>query len=82
MLYGNALLAGNYAGISAEPTAATGCKTIGETGVVPGIFRRGLTLPTKVLEYGLQGTINAKISEKSGLPNQTDGELECSDEGL
>ena len=34
-------------------------------GVAPGIFRRGLTLPTRGLKYGFQGAINAKILQKN-----------------
>ena len=33
-------------------------------GGAPGIFRRGLSLPTRGLKYGFQGNIDAKISEK------------------
>ena len=39
-----------------------------QTGVAPGIFRRGgLTLPTRGLKYGFQGTINAKNLRKSAF---------------
>ena len=41
----------------------------------------GLTLPTKVLKYGFQGTINAKNLRKDHFP-PSDGGLACSDEGL
>ena len=33
-------------------------------GVAPGIFRRGLTLPTRGLKYGFLGTVNAKNLRK------------------
>ena len=36
-----------------------------EPGVAPGISRRGLTLPTRRLKYGFQGTINAKHLRKN-----------------
>ena len=44
------------------------------TGVAPGIFRRGgLTLPTKGLKYGFQGTINAKNLRKNAFHLPTGG---------
>ena len=46
-----------------------------ESGVAPGISNGGLTLPTRGLKYGFQGTINVK----NHLP--TVG-LACSDGGL
>ena len=33
-------------------------------GVAPGIFRWGLTLPTRGLKHGFHGTINAKNLQK------------------
>ena len=41
----------------------------------------GLTLPTRELKYGFQGTINAKILRKNRF-SPSDGGLACSDEGL
>ena len=49
-------------------------------GVAPGIFRRGLTLPTRGLKYGFQGTINAKNLRKTG-DSPSYGGLACSDGG-
>ena len=51
------------------------------TGVAPGIFRRGLTLPTRGLKSGFQGTINAKNIRKNRV-SPSDGGLACSDGGL
>ena len=50
------------------------------SGVALGIFRRGLTLPTKGLKYGFQGTINAENLRKNRFPPSDKG-LACSDEG-
>ena len=41
----------------------------------------GLTLPTRGLKYGFQGTINAKNLRKSHV-SPSDGGLACSDGGL
>ena len=48
--------------------------------MAPGIFRRGLTLPTRELKYGFQGTINAKNLRQDRF-SPPDGGLACSDEG-
>ena len=50
-------------------------------GVAPVIFQWGLTLPTKGLKYGFQGTINAKNIRKITFHLLT-GRLACSDQGL
>ena len=42
-------------------------------GVAQGMFRRGVTLPTRWLKYGFLGTINAKISEKIAFYLPTGG---------
>ena len=53
-----------------------------QSGVVPGIFLPGgLTLPTKGLKYGFQGTINAKDLPQNRF-SPSDGGLACSDGGL
>ena len=44
----------------------------------PGIFRGGLTLPTRGLKYGFQGTINAKNLRKNRFHLPMEG-LACSD---
>ena len=46
--------------------------------MAPGIFRRGLNLPTRGLKYGFQGTINAKNLRKNRF-SPSDGRLACSD---
>ena len=52
-----------------------------QTGVAQGIFRRGeLTLPTRRLKYGFEGTINAKNLRKNHF-SPSDGWLACSDAG-
>ena len=43
------------------------------SGVAPGIFRRGLTRPTRGLKYGFQGTINAKNLRKIAFHLPTGG---------
>ena len=43
------------------------------SGVAPGIFRRRLTLPTRGLNYGFQGTINAKNLRKIAFHLPTGG---------
>ena len=40
----------------------------------------GMTLPTRGLKYGFQGTINAKNLRKNRF-SPSDGGLACSDEG-
>ena len=47
-------------------------------GVAPGIFRRGLTHPTRGLKFGFQGAINAKNLRTTCFP-PSDGGLACSD---
>ena len=50
-------------------------------GVAPGMFRRGVALPTRWLKYGFLGTINGKNFRKNHfLPSK--GRLACSDGGL
>ena len=51
-----------------------------KAGVAPGIFRRGLTLPTRGLKYGFQGTLNAKNLQKNRF-SSSEGGLACSDGG-
>ena len=46
--------------------------------MAPGIFRGGLTLPTRGLKYGFQGTINAKNLPQNHF-SPSDGGLPCSD---
>ena len=46
----------------------------------PGVFRQGLTLPTRGLIYGVQNTIKAKNLRKNSF-SPSDGELPCSDGG-
>ena len=48
-------------------SSASTVRCFRQTGVAPGIFRRGLTLPTRGLKYGFQGTINAKNLRKNRL---------------
>ena len=50
-------------------------------GVAPGMFRRGVTLPTRWLKYGFLGTVNGKnVRQNHFLPSK--GGLACSDGGL
>ena len=42
-------------------------------GVAPGVFRQGLTLPTRGLKYGFRGTINAKNLHKIAFHLPTGG---------
>ena len=49
--------------------------------VAPGISRWGLTLPTRGLKYGFQGTIDAKNLRQNRF-SASDGGLACSDGGL
>ena len=44
------------------------------------ISDRGLTLPTRGLNYGFQGIVNAKNLRQNSF-SPSDGELECSDRG-
>ena len=44
-----------------------------DSGVAPGIFRRGLTLPTRGLKYGFQGTISARNLRKTRVPPSDGG---------
>ena len=51
-------------------------------GVAPRVFRGGLTLPNKKLEYSLQGSINAEHLRENSFFSPSNEELICSKEKL